>query len=765
MAENNLKETSGQITKGTVIYCQNDVVDSISVVVRGKVLIQNEKSRSVAGVGSFLGVYDLFRGSYQATYTAMEDSMIVNISIDSADDIGRIGERHPGYGGLLVAYFGRRIKQLYSIYQRLKCETITLGQNIIELYNSYSECCRTNNIEPEELGHIRQFCPTDALALSYMKDVDYYIDSTAIDPEVLKSYYNASRNIYMHHIDEQQLIIDNLMHDIEFVVDEYNTRVRTYVADHTSLYSIVARLAEELGRRGMDNSDWVTKLEFMREKVSAIEDLYRMYISDMPSIDKARLEKLYAGLSGEAGDGPDRESMEMLDDSYHTIMDYAEVDDKVREAFLGLLMEYDKLQDKVSVDKELIRIRDGINRYFYKIYGTIFGKAKTDSEQPLCVRLFLKYGFISEKFLSDNQLQDIIRLDEYTDSGNGDICHVYTLYDWLMLIGQGKKEPSKNEFDLDYEEYIREQLKHKAVTEAEAASMKKNTARKVQYEIENLFACVNRLLATKATMFVPVLHKDICADRLYQLKMTPYKINTAVKKVLEVDFSVFSREIMYTNPEAGITKDYIIKDVYPDVILFPCYGVRAVMWQDISGKKRDSEGRFVFPALFDGDEYAAVVGLLGRFRWELCKTIQGVKWNDIRIKSLTSEYQDYIQFYRKNSNLSEDWKEKINRQIKSARNNTREIFVKDYAEWVIREAFGNMRISKVSREILATYCPFVKPIRDNLERIPVYASVMKRYNISSAKKVKEYEARCMHIERLGKEVPQEIKDTRDHYSM
>ena len=76
-----------------------------------------------------------------------------------------------------------------------------------------------------------------------------------------------------------------------------------------------------------------------------------------------------------------------------------------------------------------------------------------------------------------------------------------------------------------------------------------------------------------------------------------------------------------------------------------------------------------------------------------------------------------------------------------------------------------MRISKVSREILATYCPFVKPIRDNLERIPVYTSAMKRYNISSAKKVKEYEARCMHIERSGKEVPQELKDTRDHYSM
>ena len=763
MADNLLKETSGHVAKGTVIYHQNDVVNSISVLVRGKVLIQNEKVRYVAGAGSFLGVYDLYRGSYQSAYSAIEDVMIVNISIESADDLVKVGQKHPGYGGLLVTYFGRRIKQLFSIYQRLKFETITLSQNIIELYHSYLDCCAANNIQPERLEAEEVCCKADTFSLAYMKDIDYYIDCVSVEPEVLKKYYNSSSNIYMYHIEEEQRIIDNLLYDISCIIDEYNKCVCLYAADHSCLFAAIARLAAELDKSGADNSGWIARLTDMRNKLEDIEELYKMYIVDMPAIDKVRIDKLYSSLSGKSDSESCSESISMLDDSYHMIMDYAGVDNSSRTSFLSLLYEYDKIRDKDVVDKNLAGIRDKINDNFYQLYADIFAKAKTDRTIPLCVRLFLRYGFISEEFLDEEQLTALVRMDE--DMDNGDLCHVYTLYDWLILISEGKKEPSKSEFDQDYEEYIREQLKQKIITDTEAKAFAKDAAMKVQYEIDNVFRYVNRLLSSKATSAVPILHRDVCPANLYILKMTPYKINSAVRKVLEVDFSVFSREVMYVNPDVGINKDYIVKDVYPDVILFPCYGVRAVMWQDITGKRRDSEGRFIFPALFEGDEYTTVVGLLGRFRWELCKTIQGIKWNDVRINSLTSEYQDYIQFYRKNSNLSDEWKEKINRQIKNSRNNTKEIFTKDYIEWVIRESLGNMRISKVSREIMATYCPFVKSIRDNLDRTPVYSAAMKRYNISSTKKYKEYEARCLHIERAGKEVPQEIIKTRDYYAM
>ena len=88
--------------------------------------------------------------------------------------------------------------------------------------------------------------------------------------------------------------------------------------------------------------------------------------------------------------------------------------------------------------------------------------------------------------------------------------------------------------------------------------------------------------------------------------------------------------------------------------------------------------------------------------------MQGTSWNNIQIKSLTSEYSDYIQFYRKNRDLSEDKKEKLKMQIQKCRNNTREVFVTDYINWIRHEAKGGITLNKTVREIMATYCPFTK---------------------------------------------------------
>ena len=57
-------------------------------------------------------------------------------------------------------------------------------------------------------------------------------------------------------------------------------------------------------------------------------------------------------------------------------------------------------------------------------------------------------------------------------------------------------------------------------------------------------------------------------------------------------------------------------------------------------------------------------------------------------KSLTSEYSDYLQFYRKNRDLSEEKKDKIKLQIQKGRNNSSEIFVIDYEAWINYESKG-----------------------------------------------------------------------------
>ena len=154
----------------------------------------------------------------------------------------------------------------------------------------------------------------------------------------------------------------------------------------------------------------------------------------------------------------------------------------------------------------------------------------------------------------------------------------------------------------------------------------------------------------------------------------------------------------------------------------------------------------------------------GRFHWEYCRCEMGAMWNNIQYKSLTSEYMDYIQYYRKNHNLSEEKREKIKTQILRARNNSREIFLSDYEMWIYSEANAAMKLNKVSRLILATYCPFNKELRESLKANAAFAEAMAVHQRMFHEKTREWELRIKKRENNGMPVPQEFYDTYSYYA-
>ena len=187
------------------------------------------------------------------------------------------------------------------------------------------------------------------------------------------------------------------------------------------------------------------------------------------------------------------------------------------------------------------------------------------------------------------------------------------------------------------------------------------------------------------------------------------------------------------------------------------------MWQEIEGRKRVSPGRFLFPIFSENDMEDIFIRICGRFRWELCRTIQGITWNDVKYKSLTSEYVDYIQFYRKNRDLSEEKKEKLKMQIQKGRGNTREVFVIDYVLWIRNECTGSLRLNKVAREVLATYCPFRKEIRDRVKSQPMFEAAMTKFNRERQKKVKDLDLRYRTLETKKLPILPEMQKTMEFY--
>lgn len=72
------------------------------------------------------------------------------------------------------------------------------------------------------------------------------------------------------------------------------------------------------------------------------------------------------------------------------------------------------------------------------------------------------------------------------------------------------------------------------------------------------------------------------------LFLSKQQLADTILELEEKDFTIFNREVLYTNPQLKIEKEYVIKHVYPDVILAPVYGTTSSMWQEITGKKRDT---------------------------------------------------------------------------------------------------------------------------------------------------------------------------------
>jgi len=108
-------------------------------------------------------------------------------------------------------------------------------------------------------------------------------------------------------------------------------------------------------------------------------------------------------------------------------------------------------------------------------------------------------------------------------------------------------------------------------------------------------------------------------------------------------------------------------------------------------------------------------------------------------------------------------KEKIKLQIQKGRGNYREIFVIDYEAWIKGESTGVLRLNRVAREILATYCPFSKPIRERIKGQPLFADAMERFVRNTLKKKRETEIRFRAIEKEGGEITEELTETLAFY--
>ncbi len=765
------KNTVNQVSKGTVIYSDSNEVDSVCLVLKGRVLAVNNGTKVLLGSGSFLGLCDFYMGRFFNSYIAYDDVTFYCFSLEQKDELEGAFLNNRDYKGLAVASLVRYINEINVIYSNLRLRVGQLYDFVTNSYETYINLSNRLGYSVKQVPHMSEIEAYSSEFVLENKKLLYYKDCGKLAVEQWKNYCSAGNYIAPYLIEDMSNFIIELSVECNdmtaYIVDLFPCLISN---SEPCLFKNFSSLAIAIDEKGGTNNDVVHIIDNIVEQINVIEKLFDEKVGQSLSVDRNRMEEIYYMLLSKNNNRVEQVSsnfkysndeQEMvakdLTNTLDQILNYSGISEEMNSMFRGLLQDYTNLKDKNSIDDNVRALRKRIAEVYYEIYERVFFKSCEDDKLPKSIDLFLKYGLLDEKFLSTEQLRELYYLDD--EIKEKEYCKVYNIKDWLKQIYEGKKEPSKNDFDMDYNDTLRQKRKSGQITEIEEKQLQIDVANKVTYEIYNMFRYNNRLVNGQISTFIPFLYGGNMIQSIKKLYVTADRVNSAIKEIVDVDYSLFYRERLYVNNEVGIAKEYIMEEYYPDIILMPTVGQNGIMWQEISGKKKSSSGRFILPQFSDVALKDILVKLCGKFRWELCRSIQGSAWNNIKYKSLTSEYADYIQFYRRNRELSAEVKEKLKLQIQKGKGNYREIFVIDYEAYIKGESTGALRLNRVAREILATYCPFNKALREKLQNQPLFSEAMARSFRGNLKKVKDIELRYRALEKDGIPITKELADT------
>ena len=133
----------------------------------------------------------------------------------------------------------------------------------------------------------------------------------------------------------------------------------------------------------------------------------------------------------------------------------------------------------------------------YDLYKTVFLKAYKDKKVPRVVDMYLKYGYADERLLTNEQILYLYFLKE---EKKADGINVYNIKEWLTLIYEGHREPSKNEFDQEYHEALNSLKKRGELTDKQIQGLDDDRESKLEFEIQNMFHYNNRITSGQMTI-------------------------------------------------------------------------------------------------------------------------------------------------------------------------------------------------------------------------------------------------------------------------
>ncbi|MCR5468106.1 MAG: hypothetical protein K6F37_04020 [Lachnospiraceae bacterium] len=692
------------LQKGEFLHkAGTEKVSSIEVILKGKLSLSDKNTKLVLGVGSIIGTAEKPGEDYKYNYEALEDCNVFSYAYNCEDDIPNVIRSNPKIAPILASQAVNLTLQFFNEYERLYGVVLNEYKKVQSDYAEYNTLCIKAGETPKQFDDFTRI-PAPK------KENERYAWQYAFVKGVKENEENLKKNLYGLGTDiASGVVMMSLNHQLEFVellgnLDDYRKDFKKTTANFTATMNLI------------------------NSKIN--------------------------GTATEGGEGV------VITNALTTILSYAGVSPEITSKFEEQIEEFKKSSNRYDSSDTARALRRDIGNTFYEVFTPAFKKAAESDDYPIEVKMFFMFGFVDEELAGEKNTAILYNMAKaYVPDPDG---NVLTMFEWLKKVYEMEVDPSKNEFDQDWPTYLREQKTAGDISQKQAEELLNDPVARLEFEIKNLFSLGNRVTFGRISSFVPIFDEENVIRPLDMAYVTTQKVNGYFENIRNIDFGVFCRQSVYSNANIGIPQLYYAKDVTPYMILLPNVGSRASLWQEIEGKKRDTKARMLVSIFNVENTDDVMLRLFAEFRWEMCKTEQGVHWNDVRDPSLTSLYCDYLQFFKKNSNLSTENKEKVKTDLKKFSNNFKNMFISDYMMYIKFESNNSPRLNRVAREILFNFCPFKREIREKMMDNPQYTELMARYSKQSMGQLKPLMNLLTKIEKEGITPPKELTDQIDY---
>ena len=753
-----------EFTSGSVICSEGDPISEILIITKGSVEASFNGRIFIYEQGDMLGICDLSVGIYSCTYTASSDVSIATYPYKNLSALETLFQEKAGVAYLMVCSMGRRILNLLQYKTMLKQESDRAYESLKALYPRYEELCEQYALAPKMISGAQEARPFSGLDLLDDWVYTYYVEIKNLEQSAHKEFFNNKPGIELGFIRKAAEDADNAINSCKDYVRYLEGISSLFLnGERHDLFAVISDLhLDSIGIKGSDAdiAPIMSQLIKLLGSMSSIgHDFYQTRLEAYNEQLSSKRESIVA-----VEIISDSDANRNLADSMDTILGYSGCSSETYNRFTRGIQDFTLISDKFSADDAVYNLRRQLNSMFYDIYQQVFIKSLTDPAPPTIIKMFLNFGFVDATLAGAENANYLYSI---ADSLKGDPKNgVYTITEWLAAIYNGEKEPCRSELDQDYAAYVRELKASDGLSDREVNRLMADTEGKLRFELENVFPVTNRVTSGTASTFCPVFSDHNVQRQLGGILLTADAVKNTIDDIRNIDFSAYYRPILFEYPELGggttPTKETLHVEVLPDIILMPNVGIRGIMWQDIENRKRDTPARMFVPLFLQNDLRALLIRLTGEFRWELCKRIQGARWNDVTDPSITSIFSDYLQFYKSNRDLSTEAKEIVRNMLVRSRNNYKTVFASYYTDWIAYESNGVVRLNKTVRQMMFTFCPFPLTIREKLSGNPQFTRLINRHNTQLQRRDKQLSYVIQKFTTAGKKVPQELYDEQEY---